>query len=171
MNTYGTRFRVTTYGESHGPAVGAVIDGCPAGVNLDMDAIAHELARRREGAPRQEADAIEWLSGLRDGITLGTSIAFAIHNRNARPEDYDRLTGILGRDYMITALENRRQFSIDYRMIVALDPDSELSAFCHFNLLHILGGSILSTDPWCSCFHFLNGNKSRSSLNKISARF
>ena len=91
MNTYGTRFRVTTYGESHGPAVGAVIDGCPAGVNLDMDAIAHELARRREGAPRQEADAVEWMSGLRDGITLGTPIAFAIHNRNAHPEDYDRL--------------------------------------------------------------------------------
>ena len=76
MNTYGERFRLTTYGESHGPAVGAVIDGCPAGVALDMEAIADALARRRTGAPRQEEDTIEWLSGLVDGITLGTPLAF-----------------------------------------------------------------------------------------------
>ncbi len=91
MNTYGTRFRVTTYGESHGLAVGAVIDGCPAGVRLDMEAIDRELARRRDGAPRQEEDRIEWLSGLLDGITLGTPIAFAIRNRNTRSEDYAQL--------------------------------------------------------------------------------
>ena len=87
-NTYGDKFRVTTYGESHGPAVGAVIDGCPAGVALDLEAIAATLARRRHGAPRQEEDSIEWLSGLRDGITLGTPIAFVIRNNNTRPEDY-----------------------------------------------------------------------------------
>ena len=91
MNTYGERFRLTTYGESHGPAVGAVIDGCPAGVALDMEAIADALARRRTGAPRQEEDTIEWLSGLVDGITLGTPLAFVIHNRDARPEDYGHL--------------------------------------------------------------------------------
>lgn len=91
MNTYGTRFRVTTYGESHGPAVGAVIDGCPAGVRLDMEAINRELARRRAGAPRQEEDRVEWLSGLIDGVTLGTPIAFALRNRNTRPEDYAQL--------------------------------------------------------------------------------
>ena len=88
MNTYGTRFRVTTYGESHGPAVGAVIDGCPAGVRLDMEAIRMELRRRSDGAPRREEDTVEWLSGLKDGVTLGTPIAFAIRNRDARPEDY-----------------------------------------------------------------------------------
>jgi chorismate synthase len=88
MNTYGDRFRVTTYGESHGPAVGAVIDGCPAGLHVDFDAIAGALARRREGAPRQEEDNVEWLSGIRDGITLGTPIAFYIRNNNTRPQDY-----------------------------------------------------------------------------------
>ena len=88
MNTYGEKFRLTTYGESHGPAVGAVIDGCPAGVALDMETIALALERRRYGAPRQEIDEVEWLSGLKDGITLGTPIAFLIRNKDARPEDY-----------------------------------------------------------------------------------
>lgn len=88
MNTYGTKFRLTTYGESHGPAVGAVIDGCPAGVAIDFDAIKAALARRRTGAPRQEEDEIEWLSGIKDCITLGTPIAFLVRNKNTRPEDY-----------------------------------------------------------------------------------
>lgn len=90
-NTYGNKFRVTTYGESHGPAVGAVIDGCPAGVALDLEAIGNALVRRRHGAPRREEDSIEWLSGLKDGITLGTPIAFLIRNNNTRPEDYAHL--------------------------------------------------------------------------------
>ena len=88
MNTYGDKFRVTTYGESHGPAVGAVIDGCPAGVAIDLEAIDRQLARRRYGAPRQEVDEVEWLSGLKEGITLGTPIAFCIRNKDTRPEDY-----------------------------------------------------------------------------------
>ena len=91
MNTYGDRFRLTTYGESHGLAVGAVIDGCPAGVRIDTTAIDAMLARRRDGAPRQESDKVEWLSGLLDGITLGTPLAFLIHNIDARPEDYAQL--------------------------------------------------------------------------------
>ena len=82
MNTYGERFRLTTYGESHGPAVGAVIDGCPAGVALDMDLVRLQLERRRFGAPRQEEDAVEWLSGLENGITLGTPLAFFIRNKD-----------------------------------------------------------------------------------------
>ena len=90
-NTYGNKFRVTTYGESHGPAVGAVIDGCPAGVALDMDAIRRQLERRRYGAPRQEGDEVEWLSGLKDGVTLGTPLAFLVRNEDARPDDYARL--------------------------------------------------------------------------------
>ncbi len=88
MNTYGEKFKVTTYGESHGPAVGAVIDGCPAGVAIDFEAIKEALSRRRTGAPRKEEDEIEWLSGLKDGITLGTPIAFLVRNTNTRPEDY-----------------------------------------------------------------------------------
>lgn len=91
MNTYGEKFRVTTYGESHGLAVGAVIDGCPAGVAIDMEAIAEALARRRQGAPRQEPDEVEWLSGLHNGITLGTPIHFSIRNKDSRPDDYARL--------------------------------------------------------------------------------
>ena len=91
MNIYGERFRVTTYGESHGLAVGAVIDGCPSGIRLDMEAIRHDLARRRNGAPRQEEDEVEWLSGLMDGVTLGTPLAFCIRNKDARPGDYESL--------------------------------------------------------------------------------
>ena len=90
-NTYGDKFRVTTYGESHGPAVGAVIDGCPAGVAVDFAAIESALARRRKGAPRQEDDEVEWLSGIKEGITLGTPIAFLVRNKNARCEDYAAL--------------------------------------------------------------------------------
>ena len=91
MNTYGTRFRVTTYGESHGLAVGSIIDGCPSGLRIDFEAVDRDLARRRTGAPRQEEDRVEWLSGLRDGVTLGTPITFSIANRNTRPEDYETL--------------------------------------------------------------------------------
>lgn len=91
MNTFGTHFRLTTYGESHGLAVGAVIDGCPAGLEVNFDAITAELARRSDGAPRQEADAVEWLSGIRNGITLGTPISFLVRNGDARSSDYDQL--------------------------------------------------------------------------------
>ena len=90
-NTFGDRFRLTTYGESHGLAVGGIIDGCPSKLALDMEAIRTDLARRRNGAARQEEDAIEWLSGIKDGITLGTPIAFCIRNKNIRSEDYDAL--------------------------------------------------------------------------------
>ncbi len=91
MNTFGERFRLTTYGESHGLAVGGIIDGCPSQLHLDMEAIRTALAHRRKGAPRQEEDEIEWLSGLKDGITLGTPIAFTIRNKNTRSEDYELL--------------------------------------------------------------------------------
>ena len=95
MNTYGTRFRVTTYGESHGLAVGAIIDGCPSGLHIDFEAIDRELMRRKgvgvETSARQEADRVEFLSGLKDGITLGTPIAFSIHNVNAHSDDYAKL--------------------------------------------------------------------------------
>ena len=107
MNTFGTKFRLTTYGESHGLAVGGIIDGCPSQVRLDMEAIRTDLARRRQGALRQEEDEIEWLSGLKypsvshaadsspktgeQPITLGTPIAFTIKNKDTRSEDYDPL--------------------------------------------------------------------------------
>ena len=98
MNTFGTVFRLTTFGESHGTAVGGIVDGCPAGVAIDTTFIGSELRRRREGdspalltTTRHEPDQIEWLSGILDGRTLGTPIAFAIANRDCHPEDYNAL--------------------------------------------------------------------------------
>lgn len=82
---------MTTYGESHGPAVGAVIDGCPSDLKIDTAAIEADLARRRQGAPRLEADTIEWLSGVYEGVTLGTPLAFLVRNDNTRSADYDNL--------------------------------------------------------------------------------
>ncbi|MDR1419909.1 MAG: chorismate synthase [Treponema sp.] len=96
-STFGTLFTVVTFGESHGPAVGCVVDGCPAGLSLDVKAIARELARRRSGgegpAPsgRKEADEPEILSGVFEGKTLGTPIAIIIRNTDQRPGDYDGL--------------------------------------------------------------------------------
>ena len=108
MNTFGEHFTFTSFGESHGRAIGGVLDGVPAGLHINMDMIRHELNRRsgRETndpksnthsqiptSPRakNEPDEIEWLSGVLDGVTLGTPIAFIIRNRDARSEDYDWL--------------------------------------------------------------------------------
>ncbi len=96
MNTLGQFFRFTSFGESHGPAVGGVVDGMPAGLALDTDAIQAELDRRRPGrgtgvSARREDDRIEILSGLYNGMTTGTPIAFTIANTDARSGDYDML--------------------------------------------------------------------------------
>jgi chorismate synthase len=96
MNTFGRYFRVTTFGESHGPAVGAVIDGCPPGLELSVEDIQAELDLRKPGqseltTPRKEPDRVEILSGVFEGKTLGTSIALIIFNRDMRPHDYSKL--------------------------------------------------------------------------------
>ncbi|MDE5643103.1 MAG: chorismate synthase [Muribaculaceae bacterium] len=96
MNSFGRIYRLTTFGESHGPAVGGIIDGCPAGFCPDFDEIARQMARRCPGAGpaashRQESDAVQFLSGLFDGRTTGTPIAFAIANGDARSRDYSQL--------------------------------------------------------------------------------
>jgi chorismate synthase len=93
---FGKLFTVSTFGESHGPALGAVIDGCPAGVPLAIEEIRDELARRRPGSggastTRAEADEPEVLSGVFEGKTLGTPIAVIIRNTQARSADYDAL--------------------------------------------------------------------------------
>ncbi len=93
MNIIGKAFRLTTFGESHGLAVGGVIDGCPSQLKIDLQQIAEELARRATGSTssasqRKEADEVEFLSGLLDGVTLGTPISFLVRNTDARPEDY-----------------------------------------------------------------------------------
>ena len=94
-----TDFRLTTFGESHGVAVGGVIEGCPAGIKLDVQLIKEDLARRATGktsseSQRREADEVEFLSGLLDGVTLGTPIAFMVRNTDARPEDYADLKDV-----------------------------------------------------------------------------
>jgi chorismate synthase len=95
-NTFGKIFRVTTFGESHGPALGCVIDGCPAGLSLSAEDIGAELRRRRPGgggpsSERAEGDEPEILSGLFEGKTLGTPIAILVRNTNQRSGDYDDL--------------------------------------------------------------------------------
>ena len=96
MNTHGKLFRLTTFGESHSPCIGGVIDGCPAGLRVDCDEVAHQLARRRGGATegstaRRESDRVDFVSGLMDGVTTGTPLAFLIPNEQHRSSDYDRL--------------------------------------------------------------------------------
>ncbi|MGH9338964.1 MAG: chorismate synthase [Acidobacteriota bacterium] len=98
-NTFGTLFRVTTWGESHGDTVGVVIDGCPPGLPLEPQDIQQELDRRRPGqskltTQRQEQDQIRIMSGVFEGVTLGTPIAMMIENQDARPSDYEEMKDI-----------------------------------------------------------------------------
>ena len=90
MNTFGNRLKLTTFGESHGPAIGGILDGCPAGILLDLDAIQMELNRRKPGqsklvTQRKEADEVKFLSGIFEGKTTGTSIGFIIENTPKDP--------------------------------------------------------------------------------------
>lgn len=99
MNTIGHNFRLTTFGESHGAAIGGVIDGCPPKWKIDFDFIDSEMLRRNPGqsptsSQRNETDRIEWLSGLLDGVTLGTPIAFMVRNEDCKPEDYEALKNV-----------------------------------------------------------------------------
>lgn len=95
-NTLGSLFRVTNFGESHGPAIGCVVDGCPPGLPLDAADIQSELDRRRPGTSRhvtqrQEADQVEILSGVYEGVTTGTPIGLLIRNTDARSKDYSNI--------------------------------------------------------------------------------
>lgn len=99
MNSFGRRLRLTTFGESHGTAIGGVLDGFPAGWTVDEEAIHLALLRRRPGAsplttPRQETDAVRFLSGIYEGKTLGTPIAFVIENSDQRSRDYAPLAEV-----------------------------------------------------------------------------
>ena len=98
-NSIGQLFRLTSFGESHGAAIGGVVDGCPAGLDLDLVAVQQELDRRRPGSTplgtaRNEADRVEWLSGIFKGVTLGTPIGFLIRNADAKSNDYDALKDV-----------------------------------------------------------------------------
>jgi len=95
VNTFGEHWSFTSFGESHGVAIGGVLDGVPAGLRIDFAMIRSELERRSgkgivgaSARAKNEPDEVEWLSGVMDGVTLGTPIAFIIRNKDARPEDY-----------------------------------------------------------------------------------
>ena len=99
MNTFGNIFRLTSFGESHGKAIGGVIDGFPAGISIDLDFVQQELARRRPGqsaitTARKEADAVEFLSGIYEGVSTGCPIGFAIWNTNQHSNDYDNMKDV-----------------------------------------------------------------------------
>ena len=103
MNVFGDKWSFTSFGESHGVAIGGVLDGVPAGLHIDFDMIREELLRRKgatgyglldtgvSARAVREPDEVEWLSGVLDGVTLGTPIAFIIRNKDARSEDYEYL--------------------------------------------------------------------------------
>lgn len=95
-NSFGTLFKLTSFGESHGPAIGGIIEGCPAGLLMDADFVQSELDRRRPGqshitTQRREGDRVEFLSGIFEGRATGTPIGFLIRNENQKAGDYDHL--------------------------------------------------------------------------------
>lgn len=110
-NTFGTLLRLTTYGESHGKAVGGILDGMPAGVTIDLNAVQAALDRRRPGQSvittgRAETDRVEILSGILNGITTGTPIAFEVRNADHHSSDYDNMAHVFRpshADYTYTA--------------------------------------------------------------------
>lgn len=98
-NTFGKLFQVTTFGESHGGAVGCIVDGCPPGLEITAEDIQKDLDRRRPGqskitSPRQEEDKIEILSGIFEGKTTGTPIMMMVKNKDARSQDYEKLKDV-----------------------------------------------------------------------------
>lgn len=98
-NTFGQVFKLTTFGESHGEAIGGIIDGCPAGLSLDLDFIQNELDRRKPGqstitTQRKESDKVQFLSGIFEGKTTGTPIGFIIPNENQKSQDYEHLKDV-----------------------------------------------------------------------------
>lgn len=98
-NTFGKLFKLTTFGESHGAAIGGVIDGCPSGLSLDLEAIQEDLNRRKPGqseivTQRKEPDEVEFLSGVFEGVTTGTPIGFIIKNTNQKSKDYSHIKDV-----------------------------------------------------------------------------
>lgn len=96
MNSFGEIFRITSFGESHGAAIGGIIDGVPAGIRIDTEAIQYELDRRRPGqsqivTQRKESDRVKILSGISEGMTTGTPIGFIVENSQQRSSDYDNI--------------------------------------------------------------------------------
>ncbi len=99
MNTFGERYRLTTFGESHGKAIGGIIDGFPSGVEIDEEFIQQELDRRKPGqsaitTARNESDKVDFLSGIYEGKSTGTPIGFSVWNTNQHSSDYEEMKSI-----------------------------------------------------------------------------
>ncbi|WP_347157700.1 chorismate synthase [Pontibacter chitinilyticus] len=117
-NSYGTIFRITTFGESHGPAVGVIVDGCPAGLEISIEEIQHALDRRRPGqsaitTPRKEEDKVTILSGIFEGTTQGTPITLVVHNKDQHSHDYSHIAHAFRpshADYTYTAKYGTRDY-------------------------------------------------------------
>ena len=114
-SSFGTIFKITTWGESHGKGLGVVVDGCPAGLPLDENDIQKFLNRRKPGqskftTPRKEDDAVEILSGVFEGKTTGTPISLVVYNQNQKSKDYSEIASYYVRD-MRTILSTRNTVS------------------------------------------------------------
>ena len=119
MNTFGRVFRLTSFGESHGVAIGGVIEGMPAGIEVDMEFVQRELDRRRPGqnsltTPRKESDKVEILSGVFEGRTIGTPIGFEVRNENQRSKDYSELKDVFRPSHADFTYQKKYGFR-DYR--------------------------------------------------------
>src|SRR6056297_4164522 len=98
-NTFGKLFTVTTFGESHGPALGCIVDGCPPGLELSSADMQHDLDRRKPGTSRfttqrREGDEVKILSGVFEGVTTGTPIGLLIENQDQRSKDYSKIRDV-----------------------------------------------------------------------------
>lgn len=144
LNTFGRNLRLTTFGESHGKAMGGILDGVPAGVSLDMDVILRETGRRRPGqshlvTARNERDVPEFLSGLtEDMVTLGTPIGFIVRNSDQRSGDYDEMSSAYR--------PNHADFTYDMRYGIR-DPRGGGRASARETLNWVIGGAIARQLP------------------------
>ena len=98
-NSFGTLFKLSSFGESHGTAIGGMIDGCPSGLTIDLDAVQHQLDRRKPGqssitTARKESDTVQFLSGIFEGKSTGTPIGFIIPNQDQQSSDYSSLKDV-----------------------------------------------------------------------------
>ena len=117
-NTFGKLFQVTTYGESHGKALGCIIDGCPPQLEISTDDIQSELNRRKPGqsdvtTQRKEDDVVEILSGVFEGKTLGTPISLIVYNQDQRSKDYSNIKDVFRPNHADITYHNHRKFVLD----------------------------------------------------------
>ena len=118
-NTIGSLFKLTTFGESHGIAIGGIVDGCPSGIKLNLEKIQNELNRRKPGqnsitSSRNEVDKVEFLSGLFNGTTTGSPIGFQILNKDHNSEDYSEIKNVF-RPSHADFTYHKKYKNVDYR--------------------------------------------------------